>query len=173
MKTLKRTSRLRSRNITANSGLFFAPNIMKTQTVLKNIAANKELQKNMKKLSHFDDNQFVNNALAYIKAIRERRMLCVIESVSASGMSRVMKFHSFEIYKKKGNYGRGYYRNYYAFFEAMGFTPAKNSDGFRINGCGMDMVFHTNYTIIHDLHRLGFITKEECDKLAQETPAKL
>lgn len=144
---------------------------MKTQKILKNIAANKELQKNMRKLSFFDDNQFVNNALAYIKAIRDRRMLCVIESVSASGMSRVMKFHSCEMPRNKQE--KAWYRNYFAFFKAMGFTPAKNSDGFRINGCGMDMVFHTNYTIIHDLHRLGFITKEECDKLAQETPAKL
>lgn len=33
-----------------------------------------------------------------------------------------------------------------------------------------DEFFNTNYTIIHRLHSLGFITKEECATLAQQTP---
>jgi hypothetical protein len=83
-------------------------------------------------------------------------------------MSRVLKFHSFQ-----GGKARGYYRQYTCFFKALGYSQAKNSDGFRINGCGMDMVFNTNYCIMHDLKRIGLITPEQCSKLAQETPTKL
>ena len=60
--------------------------------------------------------------------------------------------------------------NFYQFFDSLGYTKIKDSDYFRIGGCGMDMIFHTNYTIMHDLRRLGFINKEECDTLAQATP---
>ena len=44
-------------------------------------------------------------------------------------------------------------------------------DYFTIGGCGMDMIFHTNYTIIHRLYKLGFMTKKECEKLCQMTPS--
>ena len=55
--------------------------------------------------------------------------------------------------------------------KTLGFSPAnKNSNYFRIYGCGMDMIFHTNYTIIHKLARLGFLNKKECESLAQNTP---
>ena len=60
--------------------------------------------------------------------------------------------------------------NFYGFFNALGYT--KSGNGFRVNGCGMDMVFNTNYVIIHKLHHLGFITKKECDILAQKTPSR-
>ncbi len=139
---------------------------MKNQ--LTKIEANKDLMKNLNKLSHYTAADFLRDAKDYINAIKSGRMFCIIESVSASGMSRVLKFHSFQ-----GGKTRGYYRNYFAFFKALGYTPAKNSDGFRINGCGMDMVFNTNYCIMHDLKRLGIITTKQCSKLAQETPTKL
>jgi hypothetical protein len=62
------------------------------------------------------------------------------------------------------------YYNFYTLFKDLGFTNAKNSNAFRVSGCGMDMVFHTNYTIMHQLKNLGFITKKECSILAQKTP---
>ena len=109
--------------------------------------------------------QFIKDASEYVKAIKERRMINSIGSVSKSGMSRTLKFLSCESSE------RGYYyRNYFTFFKANGFSPVKDSDYFRVNGCGMDMVFHTNYSIIHNLEQFGIITKEECDKLAQMTP---
>ena len=68
--------------------------------------------------------------------------------------------------------GRGGFLNFNALFTALGYSD-RNKDGkFTVNGCGMDMVFHTNYSIIHSLYNLGMITKEECDSLAQNTPAK-
>lgn len=114
-----------------------------------------------------DDSVFIDHAKRYIKAIKEGRMLCSIESVSPSGMSRVIKFVEVSRYSDRKQYA---VLNFYQFFLMLGYSRAKNSDGFRINGCGMDMVFHTNYSIIHQLHHLGFITKKQCDELAQKTP---
>ena len=34
----------------------------------------------------------------------------------------------------------------------------------------MDMIFHTNYSIIRKLGNLGFITKGQVRKLEQQTP---
>lgn len=136
---------------------------------LKLIEANKEIQKNLKKLNYYDANQFIKDAKAYIKAIKERRMLCVIKSVSNTGMSRVIKFSA----PQKSNDGKFYYRQFNCLFITLGYTQAKNQDGFRISGCGMDMIFHTNYCIIHDLFRLGLLTEEEKRTLAQETPVCL
>lgn len=110
---------------------------------------------------------FISDAKNYIKAIKERRMFCVIHSVSKSGMTRTISFHSCE---KSGNKKQYCYRQYYCFFKALGYSKVRDSYFFRIHGCGMDMIFHTNYTIIHYLESLGFINKKQCEKLAQMTP---
>jgi len=128
----------------------------------------KDLEKAIAKLSHYSMEQFDKTAKQYIAAIREARMFCIIESVSRSGMSRNLKFISAE----RDTEGRNWFSNYYAFFRCMGYSPAKDGDAFRIGGCGMDMVFHTNYSIMHRLESLGYITKEECECLAQLTPVK-
>ena len=141
---------------------------MKTKEILKNIAADSELQRNVKSIGLTND-MILDNLNCYIKAIRDGRMCCVIDKVSKSGMSRTLKFM-----ECNGNPKDGYrYYNFYTVFNMMGFTKVNNSDYFRVNGGGMDMVFDTNYRIIHRLHRLGFIDKKECDKLAQLTPSKL
>tara|TARA_R110000772_G_scaffold148901_1_gene259520 strand:- start:464 stop:901 length:438 start_codon:yes stop_codon:yes gene_type:complete len=109
---------------------------------------------------------FIRSAKRYIKAIKQGRVICNIESVSASGMSRNLKFLECNGSIKSGFY----YQNFFKLFKDLGFKTPINSNAFKISGCGMDMVFHTNYTIIHQLHRLGFITKKECSILAQKTP---
>ena len=124
--------------------------------------------KGISKVTYYSPEQFIKDVECYIKAIKERRMICIIESVSHSGMSRNMKFHSCE--KTKTGF---YYRNYYAMFKALGYTAVRDRDSFRINGCGMDMVFHTNYSNIHDFKRMGFITETTCKTLAQSTPTVL
>ena len=137
--------------------------------ILERIKANKEMMKAINGLGHYSPEMFLHDAKAYIKAIKSGRMLCIIESVSTSGMSRVIKFNSCEFHKERCNY-----RQYWSLFKTLGYREAKNSrDGFRINGCGMDMVFNTNYNIMHDFKNLGIITKEECAHLAQQTPVKL
>jgi len=106
---------------------------------------------------------FEQDAKRYVKAIRERRVACIIESVSRSGMSRNLKF----IEGRKGGFP-----TFWSFFKALQFSEARNSDAFTVHGCGMDMVFDTNYRICHRLHRFGVITKKTCDKVAQETPVR-
>lgn len=132
---------------------------MKTEKLVLAVNNDKSIVKNFPQ--YFEATDFVSSAQSYIKAIKSGRMLCVIKSVSASGMSRVISFHSFE--------GTGY-RQYWSLFKALGYSEDKNTQGFRIGGCGMDMVFATNYNIIHKLHSLGFITAKECATLAQKTP---
>lgn len=141
---------------------------MNLEKLRTNIKATPELIKAINKAKYYDVEQFITDGLDYIRAIKEGRMLCIIKSVSSSGMSRVLKFNSC---KKIGtNYA---YRGHDMIFEMFGYKQDKKGTGFRIDGCGMDMVFHTNYTIIHRLTSLGFLTKEECEKLAQETPVIL
>ena len=136
------------------------------QEILNNVNSNKELQKNFKKLYHFTSEDFIQNAERYIKACKENRIFCVIHSVSKSGMSRKLSFNEANF----NNEGKGYFLNFTALFTALGYSDRNQNGEFTVNGCGMDMVFHTNYSIIHNLYNLGMLTKEECETLAQNTP---
>ena len=138
------------------------------EDILNNVNSNKELQKNFKKLHSFTSEEFVQNAERYIKACKENRMFCVIHSVSKSGMSRKLSFNEANFNKD----GRGYFLNFTALFTALGFSDRNKNGEFTVNGCGMDMVFHTNYSIIHSLYNLGMMTNEECEILSQNTTTK-
>ena len=141
----------------------------KKERILKNIAENKELQKGMSRLGIYSDERFYEDAIRYIKAIKEGRVICNIDTVSSSGMSRTISF--LECTRSRYSKGIRYmYLNFFAFFKALGYQEVPNKHTFRIHGCGMDMIFYTNYTNIHGLHRLGFITRKQCDYLAQQTP---
>ena len=117
------------------------------------------------KLRDEEAEYFYDNALRYIKATKEGRVICIIDSVSKSGMIRHMKF--LECHRMISRY---HYLNFYTFFRDLGWGKVKDTDYFRIVGCGMDMVFNTNYNNMHDLKRLGFISKNQCETLAQMTP---
>lgn len=144
----------------------------KLTVITNNINNDKTIMKQINSNTYTSVESFIENSIAYIQAIEERRMLNIIKTVSSSGMSRVLKFMSYEIYKEKNNSnGKGYYRNYYTLFKQLGYQETK--EGFRVHGCGMDMVFNTNYNIIHTLYNLGFIDKDTCSKLAQLTPNSL
>lgn len=134
-------------------------------TIENNIAKNLKLSK-VEKYGSSEVDQFTQSAKRYIKAIKQGRVICNIESVSASGMSRNLKFMECNGTIKKGFQ----FLNFFKLFKDLGFKTGRNSNAFKISGCGMDMVFHTNYTIIHQLHQLGFLTKKECDVLSQKTP---
>lgn len=136
------------------------------QTTQTGLTLTKEIKKGISKLSYYSEDRFIKDAECYISAIKQGRMFCVIHSVSSSGMSRNLSFFSTE--KSEGS-EKFYHRNYNQLFLTLGYTYAKNK-GFKIGGCGMDMIFHTNYSIIHDLKNIGLITKEDCEKLAQMTP---
>ena len=138
------------------------------KTITKNINTDKEVLKGINKLNHYSIEQFINDSKRYIKAIKEERVICSIGSVSSSGMSRTIKFLAPEKNKERKCFQ---YYNFFCLFSSLGFSVANSkSDYFRINGCGMDMIFHTNYSIIHKLGRLGFLNKKEVETLCQKTP---
>lgn len=141
---------------------------MNTQKVIKAIKENKQIIKKIDSNKYYTIEHFISDAKQYIKATKERRMICIIKSVSNTGMSRNLKFLSAE--GKKGSF---YHRQYVNLFIALGYKEVQNTGTFKIVGCGMDMVFATNYNIIFDLKRLGFINDIQCKLLAQITPNNL
>ena len=113
---------------------------------------------------------FYQDCYRYKKACKEGTIICNIASVSKSGMSRTIKFLNCEknkSYKKEIVFN---YCSFYSFFCVLGFQQIKRSNYFKINGCGMDMIFDTNYRIIKSLQKLGICTKEESEILCQKTP---
>ena len=121
-----------------------------------------EVQKRITKENYYSETDFVNDAKAYIAAVKSGRILYTVASVSKSGISRNISVKSFE-----GKMTEGYYRDYIGFLRALGYKI----DGFgsvKIPGCGMNMLFATNHNIIHALHRMGFMTKKVCAVLAQK-----
>ena len=131
-------------------------------TILNNI-------KETLKLNQSDAEYFFACAKSYIKAVKENRMICNIEHVSKSGMSRYLTFK----YMERSQYDKKRYNllNTYFLFKHLGYRYNKNHEAFYVGGCGMNMVFHTNYCNIHDFYRLGFISKKECAALSQNTPS--
>lgn len=112
---------------------------------------------------------FIHDSKRYIKAIKQGRMLCHIDTVSQSGMSRTIKF-----LECNGKNGRFNYLNFFSLFDFLGYQKAgKYGDYFRVYGCGMDMIFHTNYSIIHDFKNFGIINKNQCRELSQKTPCTI
>lgn len=144
----------------------------KEEKIIANLLKDSDFKKGIKRMSHYDELQFIKDAKVYIKAIKERRMINSIGSVSSSGMSRTIKFLSCE--KSKHQPNDFYYRNYHALFLCLGYSEARGDrDYFSISGGGMDMIFHSNYSNIHQFARLGLITKTECKKLCQMTPTTI
>ena len=140
----------------------------KIERIQANIRANKDLIKRIENERYYSIEALILDAKEYISDVKSGAMYCVIKSVSSSGMSRTMNFGS----NRKGLGGRYRNRQYNYFLRMMGETYTK--DGYiRVNGCGMDMVFATNYNIIRELHRLGFVGIRERDELAQMTPIVL
>ena len=118
-----------------------------------------------------ENEQFIKQAKQYIKAIKENRMFCIIKNVSSSRMSGQIAFFSTERNKNTRSY---YQSNYILLFNKLGYKESRNNYGyFIINGGGIGMNFHINNSIVTDLHRLGFISKKQCEKLVQQTPTIL
>jgi len=141
----------------------------KKERFLKKLNSNqyKWLLKNIEKQNYYSIDQFFSDCERYVKAIREGRVICSIGSVSNSGMSRTIKF--LECTRGRQQYN---YLNFFVFFKVLGYTEAGRYKDhyFRINGCGMDMIFHSNYTNIHYMQHIGIINKNQCAKYAQMTP---
>lgn len=109
---------------------------------------------------------FRRQALRYIVASRDGRLIVRIGKVAPSGMSRTMRF-----VEMNAKPGRSYQIiNFFALFDALGY-PAVNDDYFfRVKGGGMDIVLHTHERVLHKLSDLGFITTAEASALADIEP---
>lgn len=135
---------------------------------METIKLSNEVLKAIKANEYYSDVQFISDANQWIKAIEQGRVICSVVSVSKSSMSRKLKFLSFEPNKDSQS---GYYRQYNTMLKTLGYKLKDYS--ITVNGCGMDMIFNTNYNIIHDFKRMGIITDEECSKLCQMTPTNI
>lgn len=115
--------------------------------------------------------QFEEEAKQYISAIEQNRVICFIHGVSRSGMSRRMSFKACEpVHKKVKAY---YYSGLNQFISvASGYRLNKDYE-LVVEGCGMDMVFNTNYNVINELQRIGYLSKKRAENLAQKTPTSV
>lgn len=129
----------------------------------------KDYEKAIVKIPYYSIGQFKKDCLAYKKAIKDGRMICSIESVGKSGMIRTIRFSSCE----KSIFGGYCYRYYYNLFDVMGFRKSKIKGYFVVGGCGMNMIFATNYSNIRQLVKLKLCTEKEGEILAQKTPIVL
>jgi len=136
--------------------------------LIENIRANPAIARRLKGEKYVSPESLADDAVRYLAAIKERRMVCVIPSVSRSGMSRTFTFHEVARHKP-GEYG---VCNFWSLFRFIGGYPSKEGR-FRINGCGMDMIFHVNYEMVHALHCLGACSGPEAEVLAQRKPPVL
>jgi len=145
----------------------------KIERIAAKLSTRPEVKKWMKSDIYNTPEELAENLLRYVKAVRDGRLFCVIHSVSSSGMSRNMSFFECAKYSQKMNNGQNHgILNFHGLFRALGYTPAAK-EGFRIGGCGMNMVFAVNYDIMHTAAHVGAITEKECAKLAQMTPTYL
>jgi hypothetical protein len=126
------------------------------------IKLSKEIIKKIEKEEYYTKERFLSDAKCYIKAVESGRILYTVTHVSNSGMSRNINVKSFE-----GKMSQGYYRQYSLMFKILGYSQTKNYD-LKISGCGMDMVWNTNYNTIKSLQRLGFLSKKRSDTLSQK-----
>lgn len=125
------------------------------------IKLTKDVLKNISKKSFYDEESFISDCKTYLKALKAGRLKYEIKSVSKSGMSRNITVESYE-----GTMAKGHYRQYLAMFQALGYKTKDHT--ITIGGCGMDMLFHTNYTVCNMLKNMGFISKKQCSFLEQK-----
>ena len=118
-----------------------------------------------------DKKALIRNASNYINASKNGSLCCIVKSVSKSGMSRKLLF--FSVDQNSEGDCMPYYYGY--FLELLGYKSSRNySDScITVQGCGMDMIFYTNYKVINQLFEFGFITEKERDVLSQKTPHTL
>ena len=106
----------------------------KHERIANNVKADKQLLNRINEQGYGEEAEnianFIMNAERYLKAIKERRMVNVIASVSKSGMSRTFKFN--EVAKSGGCF------NFYSLFVMLGHPKARGNSGyFSVRGCGI------------------------------------
>lgn len=131
---------------------------------MQNITLSKEIEKRLTKEEYYTKEMLLNDIQTYIKALKEGRLQYMVMSVSSSGMNRNILVQSCEQNKTNINF---YFRQYSRMFEMLGYKLDKNYN-IRISGCGMNMLFATNYNLIHTFKNMNIISAEEAEILAQK-----
>lgn len=105
------------------------------------------------------------NAERFIKALKEGRIVCTVKHVSSSGTSRVIAVR--EMVKLKDVKRYAMYQ-FDWFIQQMGWSEDKQTGATRVNGCGMDMVFHLLYTVCSNLKYYGFKLPKNWASLSED-----
>jgi len=131
---------------------------------MKNVVLSKEMLKNISIVEYYTEEDFIKDCKCYIKALKSGRLQYTVTHVSNSGMSRNIFIQSYE-----GTMTKGHFRTYFSMLQVLGYKFAsKYSSDIKIGGCGMNMLFATNYNICHDFNRMGLINDAECKILSQK-----
>ena len=135
----------------------------KLERIKTRIEADKDIMRRIRKYYNSVDG-LISDIQTYINAVKSGRISYDVITVSKSGMSRTIRITSCE----KSGRGRHYYRQYCCMLGVLGETVVSGyRDTIRVHGCGMNMLFSTNYNLMHTFCRLGFISKKQCKELAQ------
>ena len=95
----------------------------------------------------------IRNSERFIKAVKERRLFCVVNKVSASGMSRTLSFYEHTVNERN----EGCILNFFYLLKGLGYRVSRtHCNGIIIGGCGMDMVWHTVDSVLSTLNANGF-----------------
>ena len=137
----------------------------KIERIKTRIEADKDIMKRINKEKYYSIEDLISDIQTYIASVKSGRISYEVVTVSKSGMSRTIKITSAE----KSGRGQYYYRQYQVMLGVLGETVVSGySNTIRVYGCGMNMLFATNYNLMHKFCRLGFISKKQCAVLAQK-----
>lgn len=137
----------------------------KLEKITQKIEADKDMMRQIANEHYYSVSSFISDLQTYLKAVADGRILYRVESVSKSGMSRQIAIQSCErsTWNNKISY---HYRQYQTMLGVLGYTKTQN-ETIRVSGCGMNMCFATNYSIIRKAYALGFISLKQCLVLEQ------
>ena len=131
---------------------------------MQNITLSKDIEKRLSKEEYYTKEMLLDDIQDYIKALKEGRLQYLVMNVSQSGMNRNILIQSCEQNKTNNNF---YFRQYSRMFEMLNYKLDKDYN-IRVSGCGMNMLFATNYNLIHTFKSMNIISAAEADILAQK-----
>lgn len=130
---------------------------------MQTITLSKETIEALSKKEYYNEDILISDINCYIEALKEGRLQYLVTKVSASGMSRNILIQSCE--KSKSN-NKFYFKQYSNMLECLNYKLDRDYNVI-VKGSGMNMLFATNYRLIHIFKEMGFIDELECETLAQ------
>ena len=131
---------------------------------MQNITLSKETEKRLSKEEYYSKELLLRDIELYINALKEGRLQYLVIKVSPNGMNRNILIQSCEQSKNTNNF---YFRQYTRMFEMLNYKLDKDYN-VRVSGCGMNMLFATNYYLIHTFKHMNIISAAEAKILAQK-----